>query len=168
VTATQIVFGGLLILILLVFAAYAGWKQWQLLQTTNADTTLEPEDRKYYRKQAGRRLIGAVLMFVMAGMLFGAFFLENRAQELATKKQEERDRGEKGDLTPEERQFGEFYATVWIMVLLDVMALISLAGADYLAIRRFGRRHYQLIQSQRKDMIRDELKRYRRERSERN
>jgi hypothetical protein len=168
VTVTQIIFGVCLILILLVFAGYTGWKQWQVLRTTNADTTLLPEDHRYYRRQAGRRMTCAVLMFALAGVLFGTFFLEDRAQELANKKQEERDRGEEGKLTPEERQFGEFYATVWIMVLLDLLGLITLAGVDYLAIRRFGKRHYQMIQSQRREMIRDELKRYRRERSERN
>ena len=167
-TATQIVFGVCLILVLLLFAAYSGWKQWQVLRTSNADSTLSPEDHAFFRKQAGRRLILAVLMVALAGVLIGSFFLEDRAQALATKKQEERDRGEEGKLTPEERQFGEFYATVWIVVLLLVLVLITLAGVDYLAIRRYGRRHYQMIQTQRREMIRDELKRFRQERSQRN
>jgi hypothetical protein len=157
-----------LILILLLLAGYTGWKQWQVLRTSNADTTLLPEDHTFFRKQAGRRLILAVLMVAMAGLLFGTFFIESRAEELAEKKQAERDRGEEGNLTPEERQFGEFYATVWIFVLLDLLGLVTMAGVDYFAIRRYGRRHYRIIQEQRREMIRDELRRYRREQSERN
>jgi protein-S-isoprenylcysteine O-methyltransferase Ste14 len=59
-------------------------------------------------------------------------------------------------------------STVWIAVLLILLVLITLAGLDYLAIRRYGKRHYQVIQSQRRAMIHDELRRYRREQSERN
>jgi hypothetical protein len=168
VTVTQIIFGVCLIVILLAFAAYSGWKQWHVLQTTNADSTLSPEDQKFFRKQAGRRLILAVLMVALAGVLFGSFFIEDRAQALATKSQEARDRGEELVLSPEDRQFRDFYATVWIGALILVFLLIMLAGVDYIAIRRYGRRHYQLIQTQRRAMIEDELRRYRRERSERN
>lgn len=167
-TVTQTVFGGGLVLILVVFAAYTGRKQWQDLRTTNADPALSDEDRKHFRKQAARRLTGAVLMFALAGMLVGAFFIEGRAQEIADKSQALLDRGEKPALNPEDRQFGEFYATVWIIVLLILLVLITLAGLDYLAIRRYGRRHYQVIRDERRAMIQDELRRYRREQSERN
>jgi uncharacterized membrane protein len=168
VTVNQIIFGVCLIVILLAFAAYSGWKQWHLLRTTNADSTLSSEDQKFFRKQARRRLILAGLMVALAGVLFGSFFIEDRAQALATKSQEARDRGEEPVLSPEDRQFRDFYATVWIGALLLLLVLITLAGVDFVAIRRYGKRHYQLIQTQRRAMIQDELKRYRREQSERN
>jgi hypothetical protein len=168
VTATELVFGVCLILILLALAAYTGWKQWQVLRTSNADTTISPEDHQYFRSQAGRRLICAVLMVALAGVLIRALSIEDRAQALATKSQQARDRGEETDFSPDELQFRDFYATVWIGALLILLALITFAGVDYVAIRRYGRRHYQIIQTQRRAMIQDELRRYRRERSERN
>jgi uncharacterized membrane protein len=168
VTVTQTIFGAGLVLVLIVFGAYTAWKQWLALRTTNADPALSDEDREHFRKQAARRLTGAVLMFALAGVLVGAFFIEGRAQELADKNQALLDRGEKPTLNPEDRQFGEFYATVWIIVLLILLVLITLAGMDYLAIRRYGRRHYQVIRDERRAMIQEELRRYRREQSERN
>jgi hypothetical protein len=168
VTVIQTVFGGSLVLILLVLAGYFGWKQWQVLRTSLGDETLSPEDRAYFRKQAARRLIGAVLMIALAGVLVGAFFIEGRAQQIADKNQALIDRGEKPELNPEDRQFGEFYATVWIIALLILLALITLAGLDYLAIRRYAKRNYQVIRDERRAMIHDELRRYRREQSERN
>lgn len=167
-TVTQTVFGACLVLTLIVFAAYTGWKQWQVLRTSYGDSTLSAEDKKYFRRQAARRLVCAVLMIALAGVLVGSFFIEGRAQEIADKNQALLDRGEKPVLNPEDRQFGEFYATVWIAVLLILLALITVAGLDYVAIRRYGKRHYQVIQAERRAMIHDELRRYRREQSERN
>jgi ABC-type Fe3+ transport system permease subunit len=166
VTISYVVFAAVLIVILLTFAAYSGWKQWQVLREANADSTLSPEDLKYFRRQAGRRLICACLMIALAGVLIGSFFFEERARDVANRVQEARDRGE--EASPEDRRFGDFYATVWIGALLALLGLILMAGMDYVAIRRYGRRHYQIIQAERRAMIQEELKRYRREQSERN
>jgi uncharacterized membrane protein len=168
VTVSETIFGVGLVAVLLIFAFYTGWKQWQSLRLVNADTALSAEDLRHFRRQAGRRFTVALLMVALACVLSGAFFLEGRAQELADRRQAALDRGEEGTLNPEDRQFSDFYATVWIGALLLLLALILLAGVDYFAIRRYGKRHYQIIQDERRAMIQDELRRYRRERSERN
>jgi hypothetical protein len=168
VSPSQTIFGVTLVIALFSLAAYTGRKQWRVLTEANADITLSPEDRVYYRKQARRRLICAVLMILLGALLIASFFMEGRAEELATAMQQARERGEPRDLTPAEHTFSQVYGSVWIAALLLLFWLIGLAGIDYLAIRQYGKRHYKLIQDERREMIREELKRYRRERSEMN
>jgi ABC-type Fe3+ transport system permease subunit len=168
VSASELIFGVSLIVILLAFAAFTGWKQWQSLLQVNADTNLSPEDLKHFRRQAARRIVIACLMVAMAAVLGGALSLGGTAQELGERQQAALSRGEELVLSPDDVQFKNLYATVWIGVLLLLLGLIIGAGVDYLATRRYGRRHYQIIQDERRAMIQDELRRYRRERSERN
>jgi uncharacterized membrane protein len=168
VSVSETVFGVSLIIILLVFAAYTGWRQWHSLLEVNADTSLPPDDLKHFRRQAARRLINACLMVAMAAVLGGALSLGGRATELGDRQQAALAQGEELKLSPDDVQFKNLYATVWIGVLLLLLGLIIGAGVDYLATRRYGRRHYQIIQDERRAMIQDELKRYRRERSQRN
>jgi ABC-type Fe3+ transport system permease subunit len=168
VSVSETVFGVSLIIILLAFAAYTGWKQWLALLQINADTSLSPEDLRHYRRQATRRLINAALMVALAALLGVALSLGGRAEELGERRQAAIARGEELVLSPEDVQFKNLYATVWIGVLLLLLVVILGAGVDYMATRRYGRRHYQIIQDERRAMIQDELRRYRRERSERN
>ena len=124
-TVTQIVFGASLIVILLALAGYTGWKQWHVLRWANAEGTLSPEDLKYYRRQSSRRLICAVLMLALAGVLIGSFFFEDRAQELANKVQEARQRGEEAELNVEDLRFRDFYGIGARVVLVHVARQIK-------------------------------------------
>ena len=167
-TVSETVFGVILVIILLVFAAYTFWKQWQALLEVNGDANLLLEDRKHFRRQAARRIVNASLMVALAVVLGFALSLGPRAQELGERRQAALSSGEELVLSPDDIQFKNLYATVWIGVLLLLLGLIIGAGVDYQATRRYGRRNYQIIQDERRAMIQDELRRFRRERSERN
>ena len=55
-TLTQILFTSLLILVLVGLAAYYAWRQVQALRGLRHAENLPPEDRRYVRNQAWRRL----------------------------------------------------------------------------------------------------------------
>jgi hypothetical protein len=163
----QTVFGISLVVVLVAMACYFGWQGLQGLRGLRQSSDLSPEDRRYVRNQAARRLVGSVLMLVLAGLLAAAFVLEGPANMLS----EERERqaalngGEKPALDPSQREFWDLYGKHWLIILLVLFAIIVLAGWDYFAIRRFGQRHYRQIQHDRRAMIENELARLRSQRN---
>lgn len=167
-TLSQLIFGSALALVLLALAVLTCYWQWRLLRRSYASDPMSDEDRVYYRTQSRRRIASAVLMVVLAGLLIGSFFLEERAQNLADTFQQARERGEAIVPTPEQASFRDFYALFWGMALLLLLSLLTLALLDYFAIRRFSRRNFQQLREERQAMIRAELERFRREKSERN
>jgi hypothetical protein len=64
-------------------------------------------------------------------------------------------------LNPTEHESVNRLALHTISVLVVVLILLGLAGADFLAIRRYGQRHYRQIQKGRRAMIEEELARLR-------
>jgi hypothetical protein len=161
----QIVFGGLLVIILVALAGFYSWRQIRVLSGLGDAEDLSLEDRRYAHRQAWRRIACSVLMVVMAGLIAGHYSLEDRARQFIAEGEASRQRGEKRELSPEEQQFLRSYYTYWIITLVVLLAIIGLAGIDFLAIRRYGRRHYRQIQADRRAMIEDELARLRTQRN---
>jgi H+/gluconate symporter-like permease len=161
----QIVVGILLVAALVVMGSYFAWRQLQLLGTLRRAADLSAEDRSYTVRQAWRRLTGSVLMLVLAMFLAVHFFLEGPASEIVAQGEAARKQQIRPQLDPSQLQFLNFYRNFWIIVLLLLLAIILLAGWDYLAIRRFGLRHYRRIQQDRRAMIENELSRLRSQRN---
>jgi hypothetical protein len=161
VQPNQIIFGVLLVVALLGLAFFFSWRQWLALKHLREATNLSPEDQLYTRRQIRRRLLCSVLMVVLAGMLAGHFALEERANDLANL----RGANPNHVFAPEEEQFLRFYWNYWIILLLVLLAIITIAGFDFFAIRRYGQRHYRKIQADRRAMIEGELARIRSQRN---
>jgi flagellar basal body-associated protein FliL len=165
VSIPQILFTVLLIVVLLALAGYYGWRQGQLLRRLRTADDLSAEDRRYFHRQAWRRLAGSVLMVVLAGLLFGSFFLEGRSQELADRTQAAHERHEEPDLSADDLFFRNLWVMHWIILLIGVMAILGLAAYDFWATRRYGLRHYRQLQADRRAMIAHEIATLRRERN---
>src|SRR5437588_12954480 len=103
-------------------------------------------------------------MVVLAGLLAWSFVLEGPARELVAQGEAAHGRGEKPELNPEQRQIYGQFSRHWLITLLVLLAVISLAAVDFFAIRRYGQRHYRQIQADRRAMIEAELTRLRSER----
>ncbi len=158
-TTSQYVFGILLIVILVSMGSFFAWRQGRTLVGLKSRNDLTPEDRRFTRNQAWRRLVCSVLLVILAGLLAAHFSLEGRANKLVALGEANAERGEKRELTPEEKEFFNLYSNYWLVTLLVLLSVITLAGVDLVALRRYGRRHYQQIQADRREMIRDELAR---------
>jgi len=161
----QIIFGVLLVIVLLGLAGFYSWRQWAVLRGLRQAGDLSPEDRRYTRRQAWRRIVCSALMVVMAGLIAGHYKFEDRYHQVVAEGEASRQRGEKREFNPEERQFLQLYEIYWLVTLLVLLAIIILAGIDFFAIRRYGRRHYRQIQADRRAMIENELARLRSQRN---
>ena len=79
----QIAFGILIVVLTAGLGVYYAWRQVQTLRRLRADPPFEEDECRYQRNQAWRRLVGAVLMLLFAGLFIGVFFFEGPAAELA-------------------------------------------------------------------------------------
>jgi hypothetical protein len=195
VSDPQIISTIVLVVLLLAWAGYSGWRQVQTLRALPAAENLPPDDLRYLRSQAWLRLTSSGLMVALATLLALSFFVEKPAQALidennARREQQSKayatiilqnqpiaaaacssyflalpERGEEAEDTPEHRRFVKFYGAYWISVLLLLLGMVGIALYDMLAIRRFGQRHYRKIQEDRRAMIARQVARMRRDRN---
>jgi hypothetical protein len=163
---TEILLGGLLVIALLALAGYYAWRQVQSLRHLRDAEESSPEEHRYLRRRAWRRLFGCGLMLLMAVLLGGLMlFLEERANELANVSAAARERGEEPLLGDEDRQFRILYGWWIVGLLLALLAILSTAAVDMLATRRFSLGQLRRIQADRRAMIERTVARMRQERN---
>jgi hypothetical protein len=155
----------LLVLVTLGVAGYFAWQQVRMLRALPSRKDLAPVDRTYFHRQGWRRLVGCVLLLVVAIMLSSwyLFGIDAKFDELRDVLQAQRAAGEVG-LHPEQEQAKRFFAYYWIAVLLLLLTIVSLAGIDLNAIRRYAARHSRQIREDRRAMLERELANFRRDR----
>ena len=151
-------FAWLIVLVLAGLAPYFAWRQIQLLQELGRDRGYSSEDRRYYRGQAWRRLVGCGLMLVMAGLLV-TFYSFGQAQQVDQMAHEGKasPAGAKPTLTPEKRQVLQHFSQFWIIFGLVLLAWMVLAFFDIWAIRRYGRRHFRQIQEEHRAQLENQV-----------
>jgi ABC-type Fe3+ transport system permease subunit len=161
---TQIVFGTLLVVVLLALAGYYAWRQVQTLRGLRDSLESPPEERRYLRRRAWRRLFGCALMVALALMLGGMMlFLEQPVNELADFVEAARERGEDANLSNDQRLLRTLYALWNITLLLTLLAILITAAIDMFATRRFGLGQLRRIQADRRAMIERQVARLRQE-----
>ena len=161
----QIVFGVVLIIVLLAMAGFFAWRQAKTLRGLQLAVEQDEEERRYLRNQAWRRLLCSGLMVVLAVLLAASFFLEDAANKLVREGETNQQQGIKRPLQEEEQRFLNLYQQFWGVACLVLFLIIVIAGLDYMAIRRYGRRQYRQIQADRRAMIESELARIRSQRN---
>src|SRR5262245_31484145 len=161
----QIVFGILIIIVTAAVGGYYVFRQWQTLRRLRGDRLLPDEERIFQRNQAWRRLAGAVLLLLIAGLFVGVFYFEGTASQLVQQGEEARKNNE--HLHPDSTQldFLRLYDSYVIVLLLLLLGLIAIAGYEMFAIRRYSVRHLRRIQDERRAMIARETARLRQERN---
>jgi hypothetical protein len=165
VESHQIAFGAALIAMLLFMAVFFAWRQGKTLRGLQTAPDLDSEDRRYLRNQAWRRLLCSALMAVLAVLIGASFFLEEGANTLVREGESNQQRGVTRPLQAEEQRFVNLYGQFWGVACLVLLGIIAIAGVDYVAIRRYGKRHYKQIQADRKAMIESELAKLRSQRN---
>jgi len=157
---------GALVGVLLLLAGYYGWKSIRTLHRTGPQYEMLPDDRRFLRKQAWRRLVNSVLKVVLAGLLAVPFLtgLQNRAKQLGDEREQQRIEGRWSPFSPEQKQFVRFYAVYWIGFLLLLSLILFVAAIDVFATRHFALTQMRRIQADRRAMIQRQLERLREER----
>jgi hypothetical protein len=165
VSTQQFVFGVLIVVLTASLGVYYAFRQFQTLRRLRADPAMADDERQFLRYQAWRRLAGALLMLLFAGLFVGMFYLEEPALRLVQQGEEARARDEHPELDQAQKEFVRFYGAYWIVMLLLVLGFIAIAGFEIYAIRRYSVRHMRRIQDERRAMIASETARLRRERN---
>jgi len=161
----QFVFGILIVVATAALGGYYAWQQWQSLRRLRAEDMTPDDDRRFLRNQAWRRLAGAVLLLLVAGLFVGMFFLEEPILKIERQGDDARAHGESPKPEQSQKEFVRLYVGYWIVLLLLVLGIIAIAGYELFAIRRYSVEHMRRIQDERRAMIASETARLRRERN---
>jgi hypothetical protein len=93
------------------------------------------------------------------------FGLDARATALGDLIQARVDQNIKPVLDPEQQRLRWTWLAFWIGTTIVLMTIVFLVAIDIWAIRRYGRRHMQQINADRRAMVEDQLARHRSERN---
>lgn len=165
--ALEAIFAGIIFVALFCLALYFGRQQMHTLRWLHAQPDLPVEDRQYARRQVTLRLIGCGLLIVLGSQVAAAYLfgLEQRVRLLAQDIESKRQQNQPVELDPDQRALRTLYGIYWITALVVLMAILFLAAFDIWAIRRYGRRHMEKINEERRAMLKDEVARLRSERN---
>lgn len=158
----------LLVVACIAAAAFFARQQFQTLKRLSTQTDLSPEDRRYFRRQAVRRLIGCGLLVAIGALIGGSYVSgqEEWVDRLGQPKAAADAPAPPPD--PDLQHRKRVYLWYWAAVLVLLLALVVVAAIDYFAIRGYGARHMRRIYDDRKAMLEQELAELRRARGYRN
>lgn len=163
---SQIIFGVILVLVLLLLATLYGVRQLISLRQLRGAVEMPPEERDYLHGRTRRRLVMSLLLLLLGVMLtVGLVYLEGPAHQLAEQRAAQEQQGDSSPLSPEQRPFARLYAVFWLIFLLILMIVVFLAALDMWATRRYGLKQHRKLIADRRDMIERELTRMRQERN---
>jgi ABC-type Fe3+ transport system permease subunit len=147
------ILGGLIVALLLTLAVWFGRRQFELLRDRAMLDDLPPEDRRYVRRQAWRRLVGCLLMVLLAILISGWYLLgfHQFANELRNQ----------DTVRPEQRETLRWCVYYGIGSLVILLGMLGVAALDLLAIRSYALRHHRQIQADRRAMIERQVARMR-------
>src|SRR5262245_8451399 len=151
---------------LLLIAAHYLRKSVRTLRQTNPQFEMLPDEREYLRRQEWRRVVNSALMLLLAALLVGsyAFGLQERADDIGRQREQQAVDGQKPPPTDEQRDFGRLFAGYVIGILLLLGGIVTLAGLDFFATRRYALAQLRKIQTDRRAMLERHITRWREER----
>jgi hypothetical protein len=156
---SQVLFGTVLVLILFGVAGFYARQQVAVLRRV---PPTDSEESQFQRSTARRRLVTSFLMALLGMLLAWALlFLEEPAQYLADLQVARERAGQDTKLVGADRDFARIYGFFWIGFSVVLLGLVLLAGVDFGAIRRYGRRQLQKLREDRRAMIEHETTRLR-------
>jgi hypothetical protein len=144
VDSAELIFGALIVLVLLGVGGFYTWGQVRTLRGLGTTANFSPDERRYVRRQAWRRLTCSVLMVVFAVLLITFYSIEqgepprdDRAKAAAAGKDKEP--------SPAEREFVRRLSLYSLVLGTLLVAILCLAFWDMLATRRYTLRQLRQI-----------------------
>lgn len=173
------VFGLILAALLILIAAVTVRSQLKLFAELRTTPSMAEEDRSYLRKRARRRVLNSVFLFILGVMLAYTYLSgnESRADAIGDRLQKARlaaqeapddaERKAAADPTPEEKEFRLFWASYWIVFLLILFVVFTLAIMDFWATRRYAVKEMKRIRDDQKMLLERDLAMYRQSKRDR-
>jgi len=158
----------IMVVLTLAVAVFFARQQLRTFAWLQANPELSDDDRRYFHRQAVRRLVGCGLL-VVVGTMIAAYYvtgLDDWAGRVADKIEAQGFEAAKQD--PEVQRMKDVFRWYCIILLMLLLALVMTAALDYWAIRDYGARHMRQIRDDRKAMIEHELAELRKARGYRN
>lgn len=149
--------------VLLLIAAFSIRRQLDNLKRLKRDAHVASDDRRYQTNQARRRIATGCLMIVLAGMLSSAYLtgMDRRAVQLGNDQRPADEKGNKQEMTPEEKAFVRFYAGWWITILVLIFLVVSLSIVDIWSTRRYAWSQIKRISLEHREVLERDLAMYR-------
>lgn len=145
----ELAFGAVLVVGLLAAAVAFGWAQRSALTRAAA---LPDEERLYERRRAYRRIVGCVLLAVMAVLLVVQYGLwEWRVRHIAL------------PVADDDKPYVRLWAGAWVALLLALLTVIVLTALEAFAARSRTLRQYRQLAADRRAMIARQADRLREE-----
>ncbi|GIW82298.1 MAG: hypothetical protein KatS3mg105_4105 [Gemmatales bacterium] len=159
-----------IILFVVVFGGYFGWKQWKNLRRLRVPAGLDADERRYQIRQSARRLATCVLMVALGAMIAGSYLtgLNNRASTLRQAEEDAANDAEATAARAAQRRYLNFLSIYWICALIMIFAMMCLALFDLLEIRRFGLRRLSQMRTEQHEAIIKEAANWRKRQEEQN
>ena len=140
-------------------STYFLWRQAGTLHRLRMDPRLPHEQRVYLTKQGWRRMCGAILLLVLAFMLFGSVFLDYDPQQMSPENLPQVDEA----TAKQSLRFLTFYLMTMLLIL---MAILTLAVLDFWAIARFGVQQQKQLAQEHQELLAAELAAHKHRQSE--
>src|SRR5262249_31120128 len=131
-------------------------RTWRRLRSSEV---IPSDDRKYLRGVCQRRTINAVLIFILAGMLAGAFLSGGVAELERIARLGQQEPPEKP--TDEDREIVKGGASYLIAVLVILFCVWVIAMADYTAPSLYARQQLRRISNEQQVLLERDLAVYR-------
>lgn len=144
---SELIFGLMLVIGLLVAAGTFGWAQRAAL--SRADL-LPDEERLYERRRAYRRLVGCALLAVMAILLVVQYLLWEWRVKLVVQ-----------PIPDEDKMAVRFWIGSWIALLLCLLVVVSLSAYEAFVVRYRTLKQYHALSEERRAMIQRQAERLR-------
>ena len=159
---SQIVFGALLVVVLLLLAGYYGWRQFEALRRLRSQT-LPGEEARHERSKAYRRLVSCGLLLFLGLLLAGTLlWLEPATQKIID--------DAKGEAIPEytvaQKQLLRIWGGAWVAILILLLIVVAFAAVDLWSTRSHAFRQIRKLQADRRAMIQRQTMRLREERDQ--
>ncbi len=163
----EFIYAALIVLVLTCMGSWVAWRQVRLLRHLAADPNRTPEDHRFQKALAIRRLFVSGLMLTLAALLAGTYWFgqERCAAELSQSSASADGTHERPPLNEEDSRFLTRYSVFWLVFGCVLLAVIMLALYDMWAIHSYARRSLRQIRDDRRAMIEEQVAELRRQRN---
>ncbi|MBA4188306.1 MAG: hypothetical protein C0467_09900 [Planctomycetaceae bacterium] len=142
--------------LLVVLGTGAGSRQLRTMRRVQAEPFMPDVDRKYFRGQ-GRRRLAASGLLVVIGLMIAFYYLSGmdaRMDELGEKRAE-------GPPAEADKEFARLVGVYWIVVILLLGAVVTVAMIDFWATRVYWLARYREIKNDHNTKLQRDLAVYR-------
>jgi UDP-N-acetylmuramyl pentapeptide phosphotransferase/UDP-N-acetylglucosamine-1-phosphate transferase len=130
IATASLVLSGLVVLV----AAGLAWREWS--DRLDRSDDLSPEDARHFEHQDARRMLGLVVLVLLAvGLVVGSRVPHKVGGQTNTQ-----------------------FLLIWLGIFLLIFLLLTLAMIDWVALRIFARRHRNQILRERIEILKEEAR----------